>query len=42
MKTIRHILLTLWCLAYMAFAAEVTLAWNANPEPIPFPALNSA
>lgn len=32
MKNIRHILLTLWCLAYMALAADVTLAWDANPE----------
>ncbi len=33
MTTLRHILLLLWCLAYMAPAAEVKLAWDANPEP---------
>lgn len=33
MRTIRYILLALWCLAYMLFAADVKLAWDSNPEP---------
>ena len=33
MKTIHHILLALYCIAYMAFADSVTLEWDANPEP---------
>lgn len=33
MKTIRYILLALYCIAYMAFADSVTLEWDPNPEP---------
>ena len=31
MRLLRHILLLLWCLAYMALAGTMTLAWDANP-----------
>ena len=33
MKTIHHLALLLYCLAYMALAESVKLAWDANPEP---------
>lgn len=31
MKHLRHIAILLYCLAYMAFAENVTLTWDANP-----------
>jgi predicted phage tail protein len=34
MKTLRHILLALWCLAYMAIGETVTLQWDAAPDAV--------
>ena len=31
MKTIRYVILLLWCLVYMAFAREVLIAWDPAP-----------
>jgi hypothetical protein len=31
MRPLRHIIILLWCLAYMTLAGTMTLAWDENP-----------